>query len=140
MGGGDLNLKKSWHPSTLKNIEKVFLKERAADEEKKKMAQLQKELNEQRQMKELQELQEASGKVKLVFVLFLSLLSLSSLFLLSFLSSLYSLSLLFSSLSFCSILLYFYSLLYFSQKLSSHYNLNLSHPCKNTQQGSAKKS
>ncbi|KAJ3104498.1 RNA-splicing factor [Phlyctochytrium planicorne] len=64
MGGGDLNLKKSWHPGTLKNIEKVYLKEKSADEEKKKTAQLQKELEEQRAMQELQKLNEASGTVK----------------------------------------------------------------------------
>jgi len=27
MGGGDLNMKKSWHPVLLKNQEKVWLKE-----------------------------------------------------------------------------------------------------------------
>ncbi|KAI8840146.1 Pre-mRNA splicing factor-domain-containing protein [Chytriomyces cf. hyalinus JEL632] len=64
MGGGDLNLKKSWHPQTLKNIERVYLKERAADDEKKKIAQKRKEIEEQRQMKELQELHESSGKIK----------------------------------------------------------------------------
>ncbi|KAI8836104.1 Pre-mRNA splicing factor-domain-containing protein [Chytridium lagenaria] len=64
MGGGDLNLKKSWHPGTLKNVEKVYLKERAADEEKKKLAQLQKEIEEQRAVQELQQLQESSGKIK----------------------------------------------------------------------------
>ncbi|KAJ3195675.1 RNA-splicing factor, partial [Dinochytrium kinnereticum] len=64
MGGGDLNLKKSWHPGTLRNVEKVYLKERAADEEKKKLAQLQKEIEEQRAVQELQQLQESSGKIK----------------------------------------------------------------------------
>ncbi|KAI8615435.1 hypothetical protein BC830DRAFT_1122672 [Chytriomyces sp. MP71] len=64
MGGGDLNLKKSWHPQTLKNIEKVYLRERKAEDEKKKIAQKMKEIEEQRQMKELQELHEASGRIK----------------------------------------------------------------------------
>jgi hypothetical protein len=30
MGGGDLNMKKSWHPLLLKNQEQVWLKEKAA--------------------------------------------------------------------------------------------------------------
>ncbi|KAJ3071303.1 RNA-splicing factor [Rhizoclosmatium hyalinum] len=63
-GGGDLNLKKSWHPQTLKNIERVYLRERAADEEKKKIEQKRKEIEEQRAHLELQALHEASGKVK----------------------------------------------------------------------------
>ena len=58
------NLKKSWHTGTLKNIEKVYLREKAAEEEKKKMAQLKKELDEQRAIMELQKLQEDSGKIK----------------------------------------------------------------------------
>ncbi|KNC97160.1 U2-type spliceosomal complex subunit CWC25 [Spizellomyces punctatus DAOM BR117] len=64
MGGGDLNLKKSWHPATLRNQEKVWKKEREAEEERKKMDQLLKEKNEERQMMELQALSEAAGKVK----------------------------------------------------------------------------
>ncbi|KAJ3151008.1 Golgi SNAP receptor complex member 1 [Irineochytrium annulatum] len=60
------NLKKSWHPATLRNIEKVYLRERAADEEKKKTAQLQKELEEQRAHQELKRMNESSGRVKLV--------------------------------------------------------------------------
>ncbi|KAJ3391001.1 RNA-splicing factor [Entophlyctis sp. JEL0112] len=64
MGGGDLNLKKSWHPQTLKNIEKVYLREKKAEDEKKKIAQKLKEIAEQRQMLELQALHEASGKIK----------------------------------------------------------------------------
>ncbi|TPX32502.1 hypothetical protein SmJEL517_g04401 [Synchytrium microbalum] len=61
MGGGDLNLKKSWHPATLRNIEKVWKLERKADDEKKKLDQLRKEKEEERQLAELQELQEAAG-------------------------------------------------------------------------------
>ncbi|KAJ3018396.1 UNVERIFIED_CONTAM: RNA-splicing factor [Siphonaria sp. JEL0065] len=64
MGGGDLNLKKSWHPQTLKNIERVYLREKAADDEKKKIEQKRKEIEEQRAHQELQALHEASGKVK----------------------------------------------------------------------------
>ncbi|KAJ3021435.1 RNA-splicing factor [Thoreauomyces humboldtii] len=64
MGGGDLNLKKSWHPGTLRNQEKVWKKERDADEEKKKLDQLLKEKNEERQLMELQALNEATGRTK----------------------------------------------------------------------------
>ena len=64
MGGGDLNLKKSWHPLTFKNLEKVWLKEKAAEEERKKLEQLQKELEEERGMQQLKALQEATGRVK----------------------------------------------------------------------------
>ncbi|KZV81960.1 hypothetical protein EXIGLDRAFT_742465 [Exidia glandulosa HHB12029] len=58
MGGGDLNMKKSWHPALMKNQEQVWLKEKEALEEKKKLAQLRKEKEEERQMQELQRLQE----------------------------------------------------------------------------------
>ncbi|KAJ7246322.1 Pre-mRNA splicing factor-domain-containing protein [Mycena haematopus] len=58
MGGGDLNMKKSWHPLLLKNQEQVWLKEKEALEEKKKLDQLRKEKEEERQMQELQRLQE----------------------------------------------------------------------------------
>ncbi|OAD62964.1 Pre-mRNA-splicing factor CWC25 like protein [Eufriesea mexicana] len=44
MGGGDLNLKKSWHPSTMKNIEKVWKAEQQQSQEKKKIAELKKEI------------------------------------------------------------------------------------------------
>ncbi|XP_016907306.2 pre-mRNA-splicing factor CWC25 homolog [Apis cerana] len=44
MGGGDLNLKKSWHPSTMKNIEKVWKAEQQQCQEKKKIAELKKEI------------------------------------------------------------------------------------------------
>ncbi|KAK7064061.1 Cir-N domain-containing protein [Favolaschia claudopus] len=58
MGGGDLNMKKSWHPLLLKNQEQVWLKEKEALEEKKKLDQLRKEKEEERQLQELQRLQE----------------------------------------------------------------------------------
>ncbi|KAJ3298746.1 RNA-splicing factor [Borealophlyctis nickersoniae] len=64
MGGGDLNLKKSWHTGTLRNQEKVWKKEQEAEEERKKVEQLLKEKNEERQMLELQALNEATGKNK----------------------------------------------------------------------------
>lgn len=78
MGGGDLNMKKSWHPLLLKNQERVWLEEKKAVgslpwwcwdssltclfpfqlEEKKKLDQLRKEKEEERQLQELQRMQE----------------------------------------------------------------------------------
>lgn len=58
MGGGDLNMKKSWHPLLRKNQERVWLEETKALEEKKKLDQLRKEKEEERQLQELQRLQE----------------------------------------------------------------------------------
>ncbi|KAI0308175.1 Pre-mRNA splicing factor-domain-containing protein [Multifurca ochricompacta] len=58
MGGGDLNMKKSWHPLLMKNQERVWLEEKKALEEKKKLEQLRKEKEEERQLQELQRLQE----------------------------------------------------------------------------------
>lgn len=58
MGGGDLNMKKSWHPLLMKNQERVWLEEKKALEEKKKLDQLRKEKEEERQLQELQRLQE----------------------------------------------------------------------------------
>ncbi|CAB3993304.1 Hypothetical predicted protein [Paramuricea clavata] len=54
MGGGDLNLKKSWHPQTLHNIEKVWKAEQKAEAETKKIEQLRRELDEERQREEMQ--------------------------------------------------------------------------------------
>ncbi|KAF9917463.1 RNA-splicing factor [Lobosporangium transversale] len=64
MGGGDLNLKKSWHPATFRNQEKVWKEERKAAEEEKKLQQLRKELEEERQIQELQRIQEQAGGKK----------------------------------------------------------------------------
>jgi predicted RNase H-like nuclease (RuvC/YqgF family) len=62
MGGGDLNLKKAWHPGTLKNQEKVWKLEQKVIEEKKKLEQLKKELQEERDREELERLR--TGKRK----------------------------------------------------------------------------
>ncbi|KAL7746620.1 RNA-splicing factor [Sorochytrium milnesiophthora] len=64
MGGGDLNLKKSWHPMTMKNQERVWKEERRAMEEQKKLDQLKKEIAEERAKQELLELQEQAGLIK----------------------------------------------------------------------------
>jgi hypothetical protein len=59
--GGDLNLKKSWHPHLRKNQEKVWKEEKSALEERKLIEKLRKEREEERQIEELQKLQEAAG-------------------------------------------------------------------------------
>lgn len=59
--GGDLNLKKSWHPHLRKNQERVWKEEKSALEERKQIEKLRKEREEERQIEELQKLQEASG-------------------------------------------------------------------------------
>lgn len=43
MGGGDLNLKKSWHPLTKRNLEIVWQLEQEHNKEKQKLEQLRKE-------------------------------------------------------------------------------------------------
>lgn len=62
--GGDLNLKKSWHPSLMSNQKKVWEEEHRALEERKKIEQIRKERDEERQLQELQDLQEAAGGKK----------------------------------------------------------------------------
>lgn len=62
--GGDLNLKKSWHPSLMSNQKKVWEEEKRALDERKKIDQIRKEREEERQLQELQRLQEASGGIK----------------------------------------------------------------------------
>ncbi|XP_046860017.1 pre-mRNA-splicing factor CWC25 homolog [Xenia sp. Carnegie-2017] len=64
MGGGDLNLKKSWHPQTLQNIEKVWKAEQKAEAEAKKIEQLRRELDEERQREEMQRYAVDQGIVK----------------------------------------------------------------------------
>ncbi|KAI5293811.1 RNA-splicing factor [Ascosphaera atra] len=62
--GGDLNLKKSWHPVLQKNQERVWLEQKRALEERKRIEQMQRERAEERQIQELQKLQEQSGGTK----------------------------------------------------------------------------
>ncbi|KAK6538953.1 RNA-splicing factor [Orbilia ellipsospora] len=62
--GGDLNLKKSWHPNLLKNQEKVWKEEMKALKERKLIEQMRKERAEERQLQELQEIQESAGGKK----------------------------------------------------------------------------
>lgn len=64
MGGGDLNLKKSWHPSTFHNLEKVWKAEQRHESEQKKIAQLQQELQEERAREEMQRTAIDAGVIK----------------------------------------------------------------------------
>ncbi|XP_028306864.1 pre-mRNA-splicing factor CWC25 homolog [Gouania willdenowi] len=64
MGGGDLNLKKSWHPQTMKNIERVWKAEQKHEAERKKIDELQKELKEERAREEITRFAENTGAIK----------------------------------------------------------------------------
>uniref|UniRef100_A0A4W3HMP9 CBF1-interacting co-repressor CIR N-terminal domain-containing protein n=1 Tax=Callorhinchus milii TaxID=7868 RepID=A0A4W3HMP9_CALMI len=65
VGGGFLgNLKKSWHPQTLKNVERVWKAEQKHEAEKKKIEELQRELREERAREEMQRFAEDAGVVK----------------------------------------------------------------------------
>uniref|UniRef100_A0A0K8UXR2 Pre-mRNA-splicing factor CWC25 n=1 Tax=Bactrocera latifrons TaxID=174628 RepID=A0A0K8UXR2_BACLA len=61
MGGGDLNLKKSWHPHTMKNQEKVWKAEQAKSEEDKKLKDLRREIDEEKTREELKQIGRNSG-------------------------------------------------------------------------------
>ncbi|EDV26339.1 uncharacterized protein TRIADDRAFT_54223 [Trichoplax adhaerens] len=54
MGGGDLNLKKSWHPQTLHNVERVWKAEQKQQAEQRKIDQLKQEIEEERAREEIQ--------------------------------------------------------------------------------------
>ena len=64
MGAGDLNVKKSWHPRLQKNQEKVWMQEQEAEAERRKLDELRKEREQERQMQELQRIHEAAGGKK----------------------------------------------------------------------------
>ncbi|XP_063236924.1 pre-mRNA-splicing factor CWC25 homolog [Bacillus rossius redtenbacheri] len=64
MGGGDLNLKKSWHPSTMRNMEKVWKAEQKNDQEKRRIAELQREIREERAREDIKKLAEDTGVVE----------------------------------------------------------------------------
>ena len=64
--GGDLNLKKSWHPVLQSNQRRVWEEEKKALDERKKIEAVRKERDEERQIQELQDLQEAAGGTKRV--------------------------------------------------------------------------
>lgn len=60
------NLKKSWHPQTMKNIERVWKAEQKYEAERKKIEELQKELKEERSREEMTRYAEETGAIKLV--------------------------------------------------------------------------
>jgi hypothetical protein len=62
MGGGDLNLKKAWHPATYKNQEKVWKREQQVLEEQRKLDIFKKEKAEERSREEMEFLR--SGRKK----------------------------------------------------------------------------
>ncbi|KAK6354889.1 RNA-splicing factor [Orbilia brochopaga] len=62
--GGDLNLKKSWHPHLIKNQKRVWEEEMKALKERKLTDQMRKERAEERQLQELQAIQESAGGKK----------------------------------------------------------------------------
>lgn len=62
--GGDLNLKKTWHPVLMSNQRKVWEEEKKALDERKRIDQMMKERQEERQIQELQQMQEAAGGKK----------------------------------------------------------------------------
>ncbi|KAI1337134.1 Pre-mRNA splicing factor-domain-containing protein [Xylariaceae sp. FL0016] len=66
MGGGDLQLKKSYHPALLKNQAKVYDAEQAALAERKKTEARIQEIKEERAQKEIQDKLEAAGGRKRV--------------------------------------------------------------------------
>ncbi|CAB1344949.1 unnamed protein product [Coregonus sp. 'balchen'] len=64
MGGGDLNLKKSWHPQTMKNIERVWKAEQKHEAEVKKIEELQKELRDERAREDITRFAQQTGALK----------------------------------------------------------------------------
>lgn len=60
------NLKKSWHPQTLKNIERVWKAEQKHEAERKKIEELQKELKDERAREEITKYAQETGAVKCV--------------------------------------------------------------------------
>lgn len=60
------NLKKSWHPQTMKNIERVWKAEQKYEAERKKIEELQKELKDERSREEMTRYAEETGAIKLV--------------------------------------------------------------------------
>lgn len=54
-------MKKSWHPHTIKNQERVWRAEQADAAEKRKLAELQKEISDERSREELKRIGQTSG-------------------------------------------------------------------------------
>ncbi|RPA81785.1 hypothetical protein BJ508DRAFT_104989 [Ascobolus immersus RN42] len=62
--GGDLNLKKSWHPNLLENQKRVWEDERKALLERKRIEELRKEVKEERALEELRKASTGSLQVQ----------------------------------------------------------------------------
>ncbi|NXC35641.1 CWC25 factor, partial [Campylorhamphus procurvoides] len=58
------NLKKSWHPQTLRNVEKVWKAEQKHEAERRKIEELQRELQEERAREEMQRYAEDMGTLR----------------------------------------------------------------------------
>lgn len=55
------NMKKSWHPLTLQNLERVWKAEQRHEAEQKRIAELQSEIKEERSREEMQKMAVDSG-------------------------------------------------------------------------------
>jgi len=53
--------KKSWHTGSLKHIEKVWKAEQRNEEEQRKLKELKKQLEQERDLRKLQEIKDESG-------------------------------------------------------------------------------
>ena len=60
------NLKKSWHPLTMQNLERVWKAEQRDEAERKRIAELQAEIREERAREEMQQMAVESGVTKWV--------------------------------------------------------------------------
>ncbi|CAG2064541.1 unnamed protein product, partial [Timema podura] len=58
------NLKKSWHPSTMRNMEKVWKAEQRHDQEKRRIAELQREIRAEKTREDIQKFAEDTGVVE----------------------------------------------------------------------------
>jgi hypothetical protein len=64
MGGGDLNLKKRWHPAKYQNMQKVYEAQQEHAQEQKKVEILRKEIAKEREIMEIQRQQQLAGFVQ----------------------------------------------------------------------------
>lgn len=58
------NLKKSWHPSTMRNMEKVWKAEQKHGQEQRRIAELQREIREERAKEDIQKHAEDKGVIE----------------------------------------------------------------------------
>ncbi|XP_034936075.1 pre-mRNA-splicing factor CWC25 homolog [Chelonus insularis] len=64
MGGGDLNLKKSWHPSTMKNMQKVWKAQQQDNQEKKRIAELKRDIEMERDQEDMKKYAMEQGVIE----------------------------------------------------------------------------